>query len=166
MLRSKASWGGRSVPSAWVSAGGSNQRCPLRLPRENRSSLSFLLGNAAEGDAAPTPPRIRLYLHPADLTPPSCRRGRQAEAGDGGRSGKHKGQKASSHLTMAPSLDLLPSGRRDEMKSNGEGERASEREDCQRTGGRTSRQVSSAFKLLRADHYREDGGAAALHRRR
>lgn len=70
--------------------GGPNQRCPLRLPRENRTSPSFMLGNAAEGDATPTPPRIRPDLHPADLTPLSCRRRRQAEAeahgeaGDGG----------------------------------------------------------------------------------
>lgn len=96
-------------------------------------------------ESAPTPPRIRLYLQPTDLTGEDAEAEAEAEDEDededeDGVEGSIKERRRALISPRPPSLDLLHSGRRDEMKSNGEGERASERareraEDWQRTGG-------------------------------
>lgn len=159
MLRNAEDEGRRSVPPRrgfcrGAQIKGARSVCPGKTGRV----CHLCSGTQQRATQHHRPPRIRPYSHPAGLTPLSRRSRRRAEAeargeaGDGGRSGAEGSIKERRRALISPwppSLDLLHSGRRDEMKSNGEGERASEQRTIRgRGGGQTSCQVSSAFKLV------------------
>lgn len=125
----KENEGRRSVPLVWVSAGGPNQRGLLRLccPGKTGGVCHLCWGTQQRATQHQRPPRIRL-------PPLSCQRRCQAEAEaqttrpktEDGVEASIKGRRRALISPWPPSLDLLHSGRRDEMKSNGEGERVRE----------------------------------------